>query len=140
MIIFKGYNRGIVYLNDISVSDIKAVFFPKDFYGKYRYLGAVEFNIEGINVVEPLVLYMDSKRPWYAPRWLLRFLYLFGLDNSIVRVRNQWMMRLFYRLLPRRIADCKLKYGDLRVYVYGDEDDNNMAENISFNYNLNKKI
>jgi len=91
MIIFKGKKYKYIHTMNITLDHIRAVFFPKSFHEKYKYLGSVPWNEEGdiFKVMEPLVIFIDHKaRPWWCPRFVLRFLHLFGDDNSIVRVRN----------------------------------------------------
>ena len=64
----------------------------------------------------PLVLAMDYEaRPKWCPRWFLRFLYVFGSDKSVVRVRNFRLHNLEkklneYEFLKRQIETLKAKY------------------------------
>ena len=88
MKIFKGKKAklGPVRTMDITLDDIRAVFFPKTFNEKYIYLGSVPWNEDGdtFKAMEPLVIFMDHKaKPKFCPRWFLRFLHLFG--NEIGR-------------------------------------------------------
>jgi hypothetical protein len=112
------------------------VFFPKSSHEKYRYLGSVPWNEEGdiFKAMEPLVIFMDSKaKPWWCPRWFLRFLHLFGSDNSIVRVRNRTLHNLSRRLTKGYlIVDYKTKWQwyDLRISIYGNEQMNWLADAI----------
>jgi hypothetical protein len=138
MILFKGKKAkiGPVKTMDIELSDIWSVFFPADFYQKYRYLGSVPWNEKGdiFEAMEPLVIFMDYKaRPWWCPRWFLRFLHLFGNDNSIVRVRNQKLHKL-HKVLTKGIFiwDYKTKWEryDLRISISGDEQMNFLVEAI----------
>jgi hypothetical protein len=124
---WKGRKKGIIHTRDIQWDDIRAIFFPKDFHEKYRYLGSVPWNEEGdiFKAMEPLVIYMDYKaKPWWCPRWVLRFLHLFGSDNSIVRVRN-WVLHDLLRRLTKgyMIWDYKTKWNwyDLRISVAGND-------------------
>jgi len=127
MIIFKGKKYKVIHTMNITLDDVRAVFFPKNFYEKYRYLGSVPWNEEGqiFKALEPLVIYMDNKaKPWWCPRWFLRFLHLFGNDNSIVRVRNRHLSNLKGRITGGiRIFDYKTKWSDydLRVSISGTE-------------------
>jgi hypothetical protein len=126
--IFKGRKAkvGPVHTMDISLDHLRAVFFPKTFMEKYRYLGAVPWNEEGdiFKAIEPLVIFMDYKaRPKWCPRWFLRFLHLFGNDNSIVRVRNQRLSNLKTKLTKGIFLwDYKTKWQsyDLRISISGD--------------------
>jgi hypothetical protein len=111
----------------IKWADLRAVFFPKDAHEKYRYLGAIPWNTDGdiFKAMEPLIVFMDSKaKPWWCPRWFLRFLNLFGNDNSIIRVRNWFLHNLFNRITKGyRIYDYKTKWThyDLRISIAGNE-------------------
>lgn len=59
-------------------------------------------------------------KPWWCPRWFLRFLDVFGNDKSIVRVRNRTLHNL-HRKLTKGITfvDYKTKWQwyDLRISV-----------------------
>jgi hypothetical protein len=140
MTLFKGKKIGMIRTMDITLDDIRAVFFPKDFYEEYRYLGSIPwFNDkdEG-QAIYPLVLLMDLEaKPWWCPRWVLRFLYLFGSDNSIVRVRNQSLHNLF-RNLTKGITfwDWKTKWTDydLRISISGPEYLQDLADTIESDY------
>ena len=108
------------YLQKITLKDIRVIFFPKNFYEKYSYLGSVPYKDEK-TMLHALVIAMDHEaKPKWCPRWFLRFLYLFGNDNSIVRVRNFTLHRLFQKLTKGiRIWDYKTKWTDydLRISV-----------------------
>jgi hypothetical protein len=45
--IFKGFKTGIIHTQNITFGDIIAIFCPKNFYEKYRYLGSIPYNEEG---------------------------------------------------------------------------------------------
>ena len=67
MIIFKGKKRKFIHTRDITLSDIRAVFFPLTFSEKYKYLGSVPWKESGeiFQAMEPLIIFMDSKaKPW----------------------------------------------------------------------------
>lgn len=129
LVIFKGYKHkgGVVTFRDITLDDIRAVFFPKTFEEKYDYLGSVPYEEAShiLEAMEPLIIFMDYKaRPWWCPRFVLRFLHLFGMDKSIVRVRNRWMANLLAQLTNGiRITDWKTKWEwyDLRISIQGSE-------------------
>jgi hypothetical protein len=114
-------------MRKITIDDLRAVFFPKTFQEKYDYLGSVPWEDDGgiFKAMEPLVVFMDYKaRPWWCPRWVLRFLHLYGMDKSIVRVRNRWMANLLSRLTKGiRMIDWKTKWEwyDLRISIQGTE-------------------
>jgi hypothetical protein len=125
MIIFKGKKYKFITTMDITLDHIRAVFFPKSFYEKYKYLGSVPWSEDGdiFKAMEPLVVFMDYKaKPWWCPRFVLRFLHLFGDDNSIVRVRNRRLSELKRKLTKGYgIVDYKTKWQwyDLRISIAG---------------------
>lgn len=135
-VIFKGKKYKYIHTRNITLDDIRAVFFPKNFYEKYHYLGSVPWREEGslFKAMQPLVIFMDYKaKPWWCPRWVLRFLHLFGDDNSIVRVRNRTLHNLKRKLTKGlSINDYKTKWDwfDLRISIHGTEQMNNLAEAI----------
>jgi hypothetical protein len=125
LLFWRGRKKGIIYTINITFDHIRAVFFPKNFYEKYHYLGAVPYK-EGSDLfkaIYPLVLAMDYEaKPKWCPRWFLRFLHLFGSDNSIVRVRNRFLHDLERRLTKGIIMwDYKTKWTDydLRISISG---------------------
>lgn len=126
LLFWKGRKKGMIHTRDITLDDLRAVFFPDGFYEKYKYLGSVPWNEEGeiFKAMEPLVVFMDYKaKPKWCPRWFLRFLHLFGSDNSIVRVRNRVLNNLLTRLTRGYIIfDYKTKWQwyDLRISISGD--------------------
>jgi hypothetical protein len=137
-VVFKGRKAklGPVHTMDITIDHIRAVFFPKDFYEKYQYLGSVPWKSEGdiFKMMEPLVIFMDYKaKPWYCPRWFLRLLHLFGSDNSLVRMRNLYLHNLLRRLTKGIFMwDWKTKWSDydLRISISGDKQMQEMADMI----------
>ena len=136
MKLFRGKKYKYIHTRDIYLDDIRAVFFPKNFWEKYRYLGIVPYKEEGriFDALLPLVLLMDyDSKPWWCPRWFLRFLHLFGNDNSVVKVRNWKLHRLFTKLTKNnRLLDYKTKGSDndLRIHAYGSERVMNLADDI----------
>jgi hypothetical protein len=110
---------------DITLDHIRAVFFPKSFHEKYGYLGSVPWSgtSDIFKAMEPLVIFMDYKaKPWWCPRFVLRFLHLFGDDNSIIRVRNRRLSELKRKLTKGYgIVDYKTKWQwyDLRISISG---------------------
>jgi hypothetical protein len=133
---WKGRKKGMIHTMNIEWDHIRAVFFPKNFYEKYKYLGSVPWKEDGdiFKAMEPLVIFMDYKaKPWWCPRWFLRFLHLFGSDNSIVRVRN-WTLHNLSRRLTKGylVVDYKTKWQwyDLRISIYGNEQMNWLADAI----------
>jgi len=140
LLFWKGRRKGMIHTRDITWEDIRKVFFPKDFYEKYQYLGSVPYNELGpiFEAMEPLVIFMDYKaRPWWCPRWFLRFLHLFGMDNSIVRVRNRFLSKLAEKITGYiMLMDYKTKWKDydLRISVVGDRQVQNLADAIESRY------
>lgn len=140
LLFWKGRKKGIIHTRDIDLDDIRAVFFPKTFHEKYRYLGSVPWNADGaiFKAMEPLVIYMDYKaKPKWCPRWVLRFLHLFGSDNSIVRVRNRALYKLESKLTKGiQLTDYKTKWEwyDLRISVYGNKQMNDLADAIESHF------
>jgi len=126
--LIKGRKHGMVYLQDITLGDIRAIFFPMDTHEKYKYLG-ISYNIFRVNSKNAQLLndfyeFVDSKiKPWWCPRWFLRFLHLFGNDNSVVRVRSQRLHKLLRWLTDGvTIQQVKTKFGTLRIYGYFTEE------------------
>ena len=140
LLFWKGRAKGMIYTRDITWEDIRKVFFPKDFYEKYQYLGSVPYKEVGpiFEAMEPLIIFMDYKaKPWWCPRWFLRFLHLFGEDNSIIRVRNRFLSNLKSKITGYiMIMDYKTKwqYYDLRISVVGDRQVQDLANAIESRY------
>lgn len=140
LLFWKGRSKGMIHTRDIDLDDIRAVFFPKDFQEKYRYLGCIPWYEDGaiFKAVEPLVIFMDYKaKPKWCPRWVLRFLHLFGSDNSIVRVRNRTLHNLERKLTKGlQLTDYKTKWYeyDLRISVYGTKQMQNLADAIEHKF------
>jgi len=136
MLFWKGRKKGMIHTKDIKLDDIRAIFFPKDFYEKYHYLGSVPYKESGdlFKAIYPLVLAMDYEaKPKWCPRWFLRFLHLFGSDNSIVRVRNGFLHDLGRRLTKGIIMwDYKTKWADydLRISISGPKHLQSLADGI----------
>jgi hypothetical protein len=140
MKLFKGKKYKFIHTQNIFLDDLRAVFFPKDFYEKYRYLGSVPYkeDTDLFNALLPLVLTMDYlAKPKWCPRWFLRFLHLFGSDNSVVRVRN-WHLHNLHRKLTKGLffVDYKLKWEwyDLRISIYGNKLLMDLADDIENRY------
>jgi hypothetical protein len=139
LLFWKGRSKGIIHTRDITLDDLRAVFFPKDFYEKYQYLGSVPYGDGDIfKAMEPLVIFMDYKaKPKWCPRWFLRFLQLFGNDNSIVRVRNRRLSNLKRRLTKGiQLTDYKTKWYDydLRISVYGTDQMQDLSDAIEYKF------
>ena len=136
LLFWRGRSKGMIHTGNITWDDLRVVFWPKTFEERYRYLGVVPWKEDGdlFRALEPLVIFMDYKaRPTWCPRWVLRFLHLFGSDNSIVRVRNWTLHNLEKRLTKGySIWDYKTKWThyDLRISVVGDEQISTLAGDI----------
>jgi hypothetical protein len=137
---WKGRKKGMIHTRDITLSDLREVFFPKDFSEKYGYLGYIYTSDDGgaSQVIRPLILAMDKKaKPKWCPRWFLRLLDLFGNDKSIVRVRNRTLSNLHHKLTKGyRFMDWKTKWDwyDLRISIYGCKELQDMADQIERDY------
>lgn len=136
LLFWKGRAKGMIHTSDITLKDIRAVFFPRNFHEKYRYLGSVPWNKEGsiFKAMEPLIIFMDYKaKPKWCPRWFLRFLHLFGSDNSIVRVRNRTLLNLEKKITKGyMIWDYKTKWTDydLRISISGNDQMQSLSDAI----------
>ena len=136
LLFWKGRSKGMIHTRDIEWADIRKVFFPRNFYERYSYLGSIPCTETShiFKAMEPLVIFMDYKaKPWYCPRWFLRFLHLFGDDNSIVRVRNRHLSDLKRKITGGiLIYDYKTKWDwyDLRISIAGTEQMQNLADAI----------
>jgi hypothetical protein len=83
-------------------------------------------------------------KPWWCPRWFLRFLDVFGNDKSIVRVRNRTLHNL-HRKLTKGITftDYKTKWEwyDLRISVAAPKYIQDLADAIEdYYYRAGKKV
>ena len=142
MIFWKGRKKGMIHTRDITWDDVRAIFFPIDENEKYEYLGnfyVSRYNQKGeeskyYQAIMPLVKAMDKEaKPWWCPRWFLRFLEVFGNDRSIVRVRN-WTLHNLHSKITRgtRFIDWKTKWEwyDLRISISASKELNDMADQI----------
>ena len=142
LLFWKGRKKGMINTRNVTLDDIRFIFFPKDENEKYEYLGYIyvsKYNQKGeisryYKAIMPLVWAMDKKaKPWWCPRWILRFLEVFGNDRSIVRVRNFALHNLQRKLLKGfRFIDWKTKWEwyDLRISIYADKELQDMADQI----------
>lgn len=146
LVFWKGRKKGMAHTRDIKWSDLRYIFFPKDHNDKYGYLGYIyvsKYRPDGsiskyYEALMPLILAMDKKaKPWWCPRWFLRFLDVFGNDMSIVRVRN-WTLYELHRKITRgiRFIDWKTKWEwyDLRISIYADKELQDMADKIESDF------
>ena len=138
LLFWKGRKKGMIHTRDLEWDDIRYIFFPKDFSEKYGYLGSVPDDKYYNKAMVPLVLTMDYEaKPWWCPRWFLRFLDVFGNDKSIVRVRNRTLHNL-HRKLTKGITfvDYKTKWQwyDLRISVAAPQYIQDLADAIEAHY------
>lgn len=136
LVFWKGRKKGIVYTRDLEWKDMKEIFFPTTFREKYMYLGSIPWKQNGdiFNALYPLILALDYEaKPKYCPRWVLRFLYVFGADKSIVRVGNRFYNNLFTKLTKGiTFWDYKTKWADydLRISISAPEHLQDLADDI----------
>lgn len=140
LLFWKGRKKGIIYTRDIEWGDIREIFFPKNFTEKYGYLGSVPYESKSdtFKALLPLVLAMDYEaKPKWCPRWVLRFLYVFGDDKSIVRVRNRFLHNLSKKITKGiTLYDYKTKwsYYDLRISITAPQYLQDLADDIERGY------
>ena len=133
---WKGRKSGVVHTIDIGWRELRPIFFPKDFYDKYSYLGSIPYNekSEYFKALYPLVLAMDYEaKPKFCPRWFLRFTNLFGNDNSIVRIRNWFWYDVHMKLTKGiKFVDYKTKWSDydLRISIHAPKHLQDLADDI----------
>ena len=120
---WKGRKKGIIHTRSLEWGDLRYIFFPKGFE-RYGYLGTQIWNEDSdyFKALDPLVLALDYEaKPQWCPRWVLRFLLVFGADKSIVRVRN-WKLNNLLTKLTKGIGfiDWKTKWSDydLRISIH----------------------
>jgi len=124
LLFWRGRKKGMIHTRNLMWSDLRYIFFPKDFAEKYGYLGTSVWNEESryYKALLPLVLTLDYEaKPKWCPRWFLRFLHVFGNDRSIVRVRNRFWSNLSNKLTKGiMFVDWKTKWTDydLRISVH----------------------
>jgi hypothetical protein len=135
MLFWRGRKKGMIHTRNIEWGDFRYIFFPTKLE-RYGYLGITFYNedSEYYKAIYPLVLAMDYEaKPYWCPRWFLRFLHIFGNDKSIVRVRNRRLSNL-HRKLTKGIQfwDWKTKWYsyDLRISISAPAHLQNLADDI----------
>ena len=135
MLFWKGRKKGMIYTRNITLDDVRYIFFPKGFE-RYGYLGTQIWNEDSayFKALYPLVLALDYEaKPKWCPRWFLRFLHVFGADKSIVRVRN-WRLNNLLTKLTKGIGfiDWKAKWYDydLRISIHAPSHLQDLANDI----------
>jgi len=132
---WKGRKKGMIHTGDIKLDDFRYIFFPKGFE-KYGYLGTQIWDEDGsyFKALYPLVLALDYEaKPKFCPRWFLRFLHVFGMDKSIVRVRNRRLSNLLDKLTKGiGFIDYKTKWDayDLRISIHAPKHLQDLANDI----------
>jgi hypothetical protein len=137
-VIFPGRKYKFIHTINITVDHLRSIFIPLTFSEKYAYLGSIPgySRNQDMTMLKALVVAMDyHAKPWWCPRWFLRFLNLFGSDNSIVRVRNRSLHNL-HRKLTKGILmwDYKTKWTDydLRISISAPEYLQDLADAIEY--------
>ena len=122
LLFWRGRKKGMIHTRNLEWSDLRFILFPSKLE-RYGYLGITFFKEDSVyyKALYPIVLAMDYEaKPWWCPRWFLRFLHVFGNDKSIVRVRNRRLHNL-HRHLTKGIQfwDWKTKWThyDLRISI-----------------------
>jgi hypothetical protein len=139
ILFWKGRSKGMIYTRDIELDDFRYIFFPKGFE-KYGYLGTQLWNTDSVyfKALYPLLLALDYEaKPKYCPRWFLRFLHVFGMDKSIVRVRNRRLSNLLTKLTKGiGFNDWKTKWQDydLRISIHGPKHLQDLADDIEYGF------
>lgn len=119
---WKGRKKGMIHTRSLEWGDLRYIFFPKGFE-RYGYLGTQIWNEDSayFKALYPLVLALDYEaKPKWCPRWVLRFLHVFGADKSIVRIRNRRLAELLTKLTKGiGFWDWKTKWTDydLRISI-----------------------
>jgi len=122
ILFWKGRSKGMIHTRRLEWSDLRYIFFPKKLE-KYGYLNITFYKEDSVyyKALYPLVLAMDYEaKPYWCPRWFLRFLHVFGNDKSLVRVRNRRLHNLHNRLTKGiQFWDWKTKWSDydLRISI-----------------------
>jgi len=135
LLFWRGRSKGIIQTRNIKLDDFRYIFFPKGFE-KYGYLGTQIWNEDGsyFKALYPLVLALDYEaKPKLCPRWFLRFLHVFGMDKSIVRVRNRRLSNLLSTLTKGiGFIDYKTKWRDydLRISISAPKHLQDLSNNI----------
>jgi len=121
---------------------LKRIFFPKDFYEKYIYLGNIpnpkHCKKDLFEFIKPLIVYMDYvAKPYWVPRWFLRAVSILRLNN------NDVIYNFIYELTNGiHFLEYKFKYFDydLRMTVIGPKDVRDLADSIESRYfNIRRK-
>src|SRR5690606_29401014 len=119
-ILFKEKEQKFITANNITIDDIRAVFFPKNIFEKYIYLGHI-YSINKCDLRYALLICADYEaKPWWCPRWFIRLLFLLATGNSTVKIRNHKLHRL-YKKLTKYVYIYSLKFSYTTNSVAGPE-------------------
>ena len=139
ILFWKGRKKGMIHTRNLEWGDLRYIFFPSKLE-KYGYLSITFYreDSEFTKALMPLVLAMDYEaKPFWCPRWFLRFLHVFGNDKSVVRVRNRKLSDL-HRKLTKGIVffDWKTKWYnyDLRISIAAPKYLQDLADDIEHGF------
>ena len=138
LLFWKGRSKGMIHTRNIKWSDIHYILLPTK-EDKYGYLNITFYKDSEFNkVLLPLVLAMDYEaKPYWCPRWFLRFLHVFGNDKSVVRVRNRRLSDLLTKLTKGiGFWDWKTKWShyDLRISISAPKHLQDLADDIEHGF------
>ena len=138
ILFWKGRKMKYITTRNLEWSDLRYIFFPVK-EDKYGYLNITFYkDSEFKKVLLPLVLAMDYEaKPYWCPRWFLRFLHVFGSDKSVVRVRNHKLSNLLTKLTKGiGFWDWKTKWSDydLRISISAPKYLQDLANDIEYGF------
>ena len=139
LLFWRGRKKGMIHTRDLEWDDLRYIFFPTKLE-RYGYLGITFYKEDSpyYQALMPLVLAMDYEaKPKWCPRWFLRFLYVFGDDKSVVRVRNRRLSNLHRKLTKGiQLWDWKTKWSnyDLRISISGPKHLQDLADDIEYGF------
>jgi hypothetical protein len=139
LLFWKGRDKGMIHTRNLEWSDLRYIFFPKKLE-RYGYLNITFYKEDSdyYRALYPLVLAMDYEaKPFWCPRWFLRFLHVFGNDKSVVRVRNRRLHNLHTRLTKGiSFWDWKTKWADydLRISISAPKHLQDLADDIEHGF------
>ena len=139
ILFWKGRKMKYITTRNLEWDDLRYIFFPSKLE-KYGYLSITFYREDSkfTKALIPLVLAMDYEaKPFWCPRWFLRFLHVFGNDKSVVRVRNRRLSDL-HRKLTKGIGffDWKTKWYDydLRISISAPKHLQDLANDIEHGF------
>ena len=139
ILFWKGRKKKYITTRNLEWDDLRYIFFPSKLE-KYGYMSITFYreDSEFTKALMPLVLAMDYEaKPYWCPRWFLRFLHVFGNDKSVVRVRNRKLSDL-HRKLTKGIVffDWKTKWYnyDLRISIAAPKYLQDLADDIEHGF------